>query len=254
MTDQPPRLRSAFQFRAIEQHRSELEKLWHHDPELTRRGERLATLRCAEAYLIWLGLPEEPKAIKQALERREKGRNWEQRVPGLDRVLGALDRVAAAVAQRLGLSAALLRTVHGLMDAAGSGTLSAYREQELPPEFPEHQPLPPERVPGAIERSIDWFQSQGIRELHALERAALVTARLSSISPFECANLPAATLMASYCLMESGFFVPAFYPRERTQLLRALQAGETLHTQPLVDLHVELQLAAMEALREVCGP
>lgn len=247
MSDERVRLRTSFQFARIDELRDRLgEKPAGNDK--ARRAAHTIAARALEALLLWLGQPVDSRKAAQFVEK------WSER-PVSDtspagRVLSALEETRKAAESRSGLELRLLRRIHALLNFSSTDALSAYRLEGQTAEFPGHEPFPPEHIAGAVERSLEWFNSPGAEQLHPLERSVLALARMSEIAPFPAPNLPALVVACSYELVASGFPPLVFFPDERLRLHRALQAAARMQTQPLIDLFVGLETQLLEDILE----
>lgn len=246
---QNPPLRTAFQFVGIDRRKEQLWARLGSDRRL-QQGYRLAVAtRVGGAYLDWLGQPLATRKVHKVLEKRDKVVDAFQDDLPAGRVAAAVEMVQIAADNRSGLGVPLLRRLNARLDFASAQLESSYREAVLAAEFPGHQPFEPQLIEGAIERSMDWFDSEGTAQLHPLERSVLSLARLVDIAPFARVNLPTLVLASSYYLVAAGFPFPGLTGAERPALARALQAASQMYTQPLIDLYVHLQEQMLDELQ-----
>lgn len=244
---QPP-LRTALQFTAIDRLRNRLLGFIGEDEDRGRRYRLAVLSQICQSYMAWLDAPVQPRRLRKFLEKRPAFGPQATEGDSLERIAAAAAMVQTEGAQASGFQALLLCRIHALLAGDGSVREAEFRTVPAEPEYPGHRPLAAAEVAGAVERSIDWFESEGARQLHPLERSVLCLARLAEIAPFERANLPAVILASSYYLVQAGFAFPAGLPSQRAALAAALQGAAGMHTQPLIDLCTAVQRQALEEL------
>jgi Fic family protein len=109
-----------------------------------------------------------------------------------------------------------------------------FRESEIAPLNAAHEPPLARLVPRLLDNAMSWFVTEGFAEMNPVEQATLVHLRLLDLQPFAAANLPTATLAASFYLERAGLPPLLFDPNE-TRYVAALESGFRMLTQHLVD-------------------
>jgi hypothetical protein len=242
MLDKSIRLRSALQYASIDHEKDKLQRAVQQDTQVRNRLQLIQTTRAVACYLDWLDQHAETEQIRRFLEKRMTYPNGIGVKSSWVRVAAAVEMMEQSAGHALGLTVDLLQQINALLDLSNSESEPAgYREQECEAEFPGHRPFHPDYIPAAVERSFEWFGSQGSAQLHPLERSILALTRLAEIAPFRYPNLPTLVLGSSYYLAEAGFPLPVPSPLERTVLIQAVGAATQMRTQALVDLFVKME-------------
>ncbi len=109
-----------------------------------------------------------------------------------------------------------------------------FRQNEVAPLNAAHDPPLARIVPRLLDNAVGWFATEGFAEMNPVEQATLVHLRLLDLHPFAAANLPAATLAASFYLERAGLPPLLFDPNE-PRYAAALESGFRMLTQHLVD-------------------
>jgi fido (protein-threonine AMPylation protein) len=123
-----------------------------------------------------------------------------------------------------------LLTIHQMV--FGDATL---RRQSVQPSFRGQDCPDPQFIDRSLDNFFGWMTADSIREIHPIERAALVLSRLVDIWPFERGNLTMGLMVANIVLRDAGlppFFVLSEHKREfETVIAQAM----TIETQPLIN-------------------
>src|SRR5262249_11930762 len=98
-----------------------------------------------------------------------------------------------------------------------------------------------------LDNAFDWFSTESFKDLHPVERAAVVYLRLLDLSPFPSHTETTATLAASYYAEREGLPPLVIFADGATQAryAHALEAAVRMLTQPLVELFAEMLMRTM---------
>jgi Fic family protein len=121
------------------------------------------------------------------------------------------------------------------------GRQDVLREAEPTPINVAHDPTPASLLPRMLDNAFDWFDTESFRDLHPVERAAVVYMRLLDLSPFPSHTETTAALAASFYTERDGLPPLVIFADDLTQAryARALEAAFRMLTQPLVELFAE---------------
>jgi hypothetical protein len=124
-------------------------------------------------------------------------------------------------------------------EATGADIL---RKTEPAPVIALHEPTPALILPRMLDNAFDWFDTESFRDLHPVERAAVVYLRLLDLHPFSSHTETTATLAASFYTEREGMPPLVIFADDLTQAryARALEAAFRMLTQPLVELFAEM--------------
>lgn len=173
--------------------------------------------------------------VEQALRRAGRGLDGHRIFEASKLVSGwAADPEAKFGAGRL---LDLHRAVTG--EAPGADIL---RKTEPAPVITLHEPTPALILPRMLDNAFDWFDTESFRDLHPVERAAVVYLRLLDLHPFSSHTETTATLAASFYTEREGMPPLVVFADDLTQAryARALEAAFRMLTQPLVELFAEM--------------
>lgn len=108
-----------------------------------------------------------------------------------------------------------------------------YRGQDCPdPEFIER----------SLENLSSWLSAESLREIHPVEKAALVLTRIVDVWPFEFGNLTVAIVLANEFLRKGGFAPFFVQPEHMKEFNTIIAQAITIETQPLVNaIHKRLK-------------
>jgi hypothetical protein len=178
--------------------------------------------------------------LEQALRRA--GRGIDER-----RLLEAAELVSAWAADPEGKFGAgrLLELHRAVIGAPAGGDI--LRKTEPTPVIAGHEPTPALILPKMLDNAFDWFDTESFRDLHPVERAAVVYLRLLDLHPFSSHTETTATLAAGFYTEREGMPPLVIFADELTQAryARALEAAFRMLTQPLVELFAEMLTRVM---------
>jgi hypothetical protein len=178
--------------------------------------------------------------LEQALRRA--GRGIDER-----RLLEAAELVSAWAADPEGeFGAGRLLELHRTVIGAPAGG-DILRKTEPAPVIGGHEPTPALILPRMLDNAFDWFDTESFRDLHPVERAAVVYLRLLDLHPFSSHTETTATLAAGFYTEREGMPPLVIFADELTQAryARALEAAFRMLTQPLVELFAEMLTRVM---------
>jgi len=114
----------------------------------------------------------------------------------------------------------------------GDGTL---RQQSVRPSFRGQDCPDPQFIDRSLDNFFGWMTADSIREIHPIERAALVLSRLVDIWPFERGNLTMGLMLANIVLRDAG--LPPFFvlPEHKKEFETVIAQAMTIETQPLIN-------------------
>ena len=121
------------------------------------------------------------------------------------------------------------------------------RKTEPAPVVAGHEPAPALILPKMLDNAFDWFDTESFRDLHPVERAAVVYLRLLDLSPFSSHTGTTAALAAGFYTEREGLPPLVIFADDLTQAryARALEAAFRMLTQPLVELFAEMLTRTM---------
>jgi hypothetical protein len=178
--------------------------------------------------------------VKQALRRAGQGID-EQRLLKSAKLVSAW---AADSEAKLNVEG--LFELHRTLVGAPSGA-DVLRKTEPPPINAMHDPAPAPLLPRMLDNAFDWFGAESFKDLHPIERAAVVYLRLLDLHPFQANTEMTALLAASFYTERDGLPPLVIFADETTlaRYQRALEAAFRMLTQPLVELFAEMLTRAM---------
>ena len=86
---------------------------------------------------------------------------------------------------------------------------------------------------------MEWFRAESFQQMHEIEKAALVLAKLLDIHPFEEASGKTIRLFSSFYLLKAGYPPAIIPPSQSSEYESAIQSAFHFHTQPIIDLLTE---------------
>lgn len=121
------------------------------------------------------------------------------------------------------------------------------RKTEPPPISAMHDPTPALLLPRMLDSAFDWFSAESFKDLHPVERAAVVYLRLLDLHPFPANTETTALLAASFYTEREGLPPLVIFADETTlaRYAHALEAAFRMLTQPLVEFFAEMLARAM---------
>lgn len=130
----------------------------------------------------------------------------------------------------------LHRTIIGAPASA-----AVLRKTEALPINAMLDPTPALLLPRMLDNAFDWFGAESFKDLHPVERAAVVYLRLLDLHPFPERNETTATLAAGFYTEREGLPPLVIFADEPTlaRYERALEAAFRMLTQPLVEFFAE---------------
>ncbi|HKQ78975.1 MAG TPA: Fic family protein [Blastocatellia bacterium] len=139
-----------------------------------------------------------------------------------------------------------LLDLHRTLIGAAKGE-DVLRKTEPMPINTMHDPTPALLLPRMLDNAFDWFNTESFKDLHPVERAAVVYLRLLDLHPFPSHTETTATLAASFYTEREGL-PPLVIAADDTTLARyarALEAAFRMLTQPLVEFFAEMLTRTM---------
>jgi len=178
--------------------------------------------------------------IQQALRRAGQG-------IGEERLVEAAGLVSSwASAPEAEFSVERLLDLHRTLIGASSDE-EVLRKTEASPINAMHDPTPALLLPRMLDNAFDWFSAESFKDLHPVERAAVVYLRLLDLHPFPAHTEMTASLAAGFYTERDGL-PPLVIFADETTLARyrhALEAAFRMLTQPLVELFAEMLTRAL---------
>jgi hypothetical protein len=178
--------------------------------------------------------------LKQALQRAGQGIDAR-------RLSETADLVSSwASATEANLSVERLLDLHRTLIGAPAGE-DVLRKTELAPLNAMHDPTPALLLPRMLDNAFDWFSTDSFKELHPVERAALVYLRLLDLYPFPTGTETTSLLAASFYTERDGLPPLIIFADEVTiaRYAHALEAAFRMLTQPLVEFFAEMLIRTM---------
>jgi Fic family protein len=201
----------------------------------------------ARARVAWDEARQSPE-MRGQIEARTRHEQVEQALrrvgQGIDgpRLLEAAMQVSAWAAEpETRFDVERLLDLHRTITGAAKGA-DVLRKSEPPPINAMHDPTPALLLPGMLDNAFDWFNTESFKDLHPVERAAVVYLRLLDLHPFPSHTETTATLAASFYTEREGL-PPLVIGADDTTLARyarSLEAAFRMLTQPLVEFFAEM--------------
>lgn len=134
-----------------------------------------------------------------------------------------------------------LLDLHRVVIGAAPG-VDILRKTDPGPVIAAHEPTPALILPKMLDNAFDWFDTESFRDLHTVERAAVVYLRLLDLHPFSSHTETTATLAASFYTEREGAPPLVIFSDDLAQsrYARALEAAFRMLTQPLVEFFAEM--------------
>jgi hypothetical protein len=141
-----------------------------------------------------------------------------------------------------------LLDIHRALAGAGAGE-DVLRKTEPLPINAMHDPTPAVLLPRMLDNAFDWFSTRSFRDMHAVERAAVVYLRLLDLHPFPSHTETTAMLAAGFYTEREGLPPLIIFADDTTaaHYSHALEAAFRMLTQPLVEFFAEMLARAMRA-------
>jgi len=178
--------------------------------------------------------------VEQALRRAGRGINGQ-------RLLEAAKMVSAwAADHEARFDVERLLDLHRTIAGAPAG-VEVLRKTEPMPINATHDPTPALLLPRMLDNAFDWFNTESFKDLHPVERAAVVYLRLLDLQPFPSHTETTATLAASFYTEREGLPPLVIFADDTTlaRYSRALEAAFRMLTQPLVEIFAEMLTRTM---------
>jgi Fic family protein len=201
----------------------------------------------ARARVAWDEARQSPE-MRGQIEARTRHQQVEQALrragQGIDgrRLLEASKQVSAWAAEpEVRFDVERLLDLHRTITGAAKGA-DVLRKAEPLPINATHDPTPALLLPRMLDNAFDWFNTESFKDLHPVERAAVVYLRLLDLHPFPSHTETTATLAASFYTEREGL-PPLVIGADDTTLARyarALEAAFRMLTQPLVEFFAEM--------------
>lgn len=213
------------------------------DP-LARERELWDNARQATDARVQIEARTRREQIVQALRRAGQGIDGQ-------RLLEAAEQVSAWAADpeaKFGVERLL--DLHRMVTGAQAGA-DVLRKTEPAPISAAHEPTPALILPRMLDNAFDWFDTESFRDLHPVERAAVVYLRLLDLHPFPSHTEITATLAAGFYTEREGLAPLVIFTDDMTQAryARALEAAFRMLTQPLVEIFAEMLTRTMRTGR-----
>lgn len=168
------------------------------------------------------------------------------------RVAGAIRAVLAQAkrpATMAGVDASFLIELHRLL-TGNHGDAGRFRDEGGTALFAGHEPAAASIVPRLFHMTTDWTAEPSFRELHPVEQAVLLHARLADLQPFAGLNDTIARLAASSLTVREGYAPLIFAETDRDRYHEAVGRALLMQTQPCVELFAEVLGRAFQQVLE----
>ncbi len=154
-----------------------------------------------------------------------------------------LRQAHGAVDPKAPITVAVLLAWHGAATGGAGRLRNSERAREGGPP-----PAPAAFIASRLAILEEWLAAPSGAELKPAQAGALVLARIVEIVPFDDANGRVARLAASHAMLRAGARRPVLVAGDATRLVRALQAGFQLVTEPLATLLDEASERALDVM------
>ncbi len=134
------------------------------------------------------------------------------------------------------LSTANFLELHHLLVTGNTRGVSKFRENDIKSICEGHEPMEAVLVPEVVENAMDWFSAESFHQMHEVEKAALMLAKLIDIHPFEEANGITIRLTSSFYLLQAGYPPAVLSGSKAGEYAIAIENAIRFHTQPLINL------------------
>jgi hypothetical protein len=201
---------------------------------------------------LWDKARQSPDAriqIEARTRREQIGQALRRTGQGIDGqgLLEAAEMVSAWVVDpEVNFGVERLLALHRMVIGAQAGA-DVLRKAEPAPISAAHEPTPALILPRMLDNAFDWFDTESFRDLHPVERAAVVYLRLLDLHPFPSHTETTATLAAGFYTEREGLPPLVIFTDDmtRARYARALEAAFRMLTQPLVELFAEMLTRTM---------
>jgi Fic family protein len=139
-------------------------------------------------------------------------------------------------------------TKSGLLEIHSIVFGGALRQHVMRPLFRGQDCPDPEFIDRSLDNFFSWLTAHSVAEIHPIERAALVLARIADIWPFESGNLSVAIMFGNTVLRQAG--LPPFFvlPEHKREFNTVIAQAMAIETQPLVNAIYNTIKRELEAL------
>ncbi len=109
------------------------------------------------------------------------------------------------------------------------------RQGAMKPLFRGQDCPDPEFIDRSLDNFVNWLTAESIAQIHPIERAALVLARITDLWPFEKGNLTVAIMFGNIILRQAG--LPPFFvlPEHKKEFSTVVAQAMSIETQPLIN-------------------
>jgi Fic family protein len=145
--------------------------------------------------------------------------------------LRALELIESAASDANAPSVRLIRDVHRL---AFPGADGRFRAVDVPPQFKNARPSPPQFIEAKLDNLVDWISGESGRDMFCAARMALWFARFVEIAPFERGNFRTAHLLTSFFSVAPGFPVASLTLADAEPVRAEIERAIQFDTAPLV--------------------
>jgi Fic/DOC family len=149
-------------------------------------------------------------------------------------LLAAAEFVSGIATETFPLTVPSLFQINSLLLSAES----KFRDTDISPIIPAHDPALAEMLPRLLENALGWFATEGFAEMNPVEQAALVFLRILDLQPFAAANFETAMLAASLQVERAGL-PPLVIDTHDERYATVLENAFRMLTQHLVDFFAE---------------
>ena len=171
---------------------------------------------------------------------------WEKSDTFIERMEGAGSVAQARAALTQPTKEELLRA-HAIL-FAGRPAAGELRRSRIAAQYRGQDCPEPEFVDRSLDNFFRWMSAESIREIHPIEKAALVLTRIVDIWPFDFGNLTAGVVLANAYLSQAGLAPFFVLPEHMPEFEKIVAQAVTIETQPLVNAIHKTIKREMEAI------
>jgi fido (protein-threonine AMPylation protein) len=128
---------------------------------------------------------------------------------------------------------ALLR-IHAMIFSGRAGA-GEFRNTAVSPLYRGQDCPEPQFISRSVDNFSSWLTAESLNQIHPIEKAALVLARIVDIWPFEFGNLTMAIIFANLVLQKAGFGPFFVLPEHMKEVNAIVGQAMSIETQPLVN-------------------
>jgi Fic family protein len=241
-------LRTAQQFVKIDAKRDELVRL--------KAGAPAAETKLQNYFyeeIIFHSFYNNPAVTRDDVRKALSGKNLKdaQTQTEISNFKKALDYTVESARANRDVSEELLTKTHALLADRLDPSAGRYREGAVKPILRGHAPADAAFIPNAVRNTMRWLSTASFTEIHPVEQAVLLLARLLEIQPFASANLKVAHLLSASVLLRREFPILILRKEDLPDLYLSLEKAFALAMQDLINFYAKILERSLDEALEI---